>query len=313
MKILFTGASSFTGHWFVRKLAERGHEVWATFTRESADAYGTDVRSQRVKRALEKCQSIFNSRFGDDAFVEHLRNEKFDLLCHHAADVTNYRSPDFNVEAAVANNTRGAKEVLQALADRGGVLLLTGTVFEPGEGSGSDGLPALSRYGLSKRLTADVFQSECNAAGVRFVKFVIPNPFGPWEDPRFTSYLAKTWAAGQVAVIRTPDYIRDNIHVSLLTAAYVDFAERTTRDLSITKLNPSGYVESQGAFTERVAREMRRRTPWECRVEFAEQTVFDEPLERVNTQPVDGGKLGWNEAAAWDELAEYYQRMFAAG
>ena len=33
MKILFTGASSFTSHWFVSKLAERGHEIWATFTR----------------------------------------------------------------------------------------------------------------------------------------------------------------------------------------------------------------------------------------------------------------------------------------
>jgi hypothetical protein len=115
-----------------------------------------------------------------------------------------------------------------------------------------------------------------------------------------------------VAAIRTPDYIRDNIHVSLLTAAYGDFAERIVRDSRITKLNPSGYVESQGAFTERVVREMRSRTPWECRVEFAEQTVFDEPLERVNTQPVDGSKLGWNEAAAWDELAEYYQRMVSA-
>ena len=27
MKILFTGASSFTGYWFVKTLAEAGHEV----------------------------------------------------------------------------------------------------------------------------------------------------------------------------------------------------------------------------------------------------------------------------------------------
>ena len=33
MKILFTGASSFTGYWFVKELAERGHEVTALLRR----------------------------------------------------------------------------------------------------------------------------------------------------------------------------------------------------------------------------------------------------------------------------------------
>ena len=31
MKILFTGASSFTGYWFIRELAAAGHEVTAIF------------------------------------------------------------------------------------------------------------------------------------------------------------------------------------------------------------------------------------------------------------------------------------------
>src|SRR5262245_10136212 len=105
MKILFTGASSLTGHWFVIKLAERGHEIWATFTRDSAEAYGSDVRGQRVQRSLKTCWPAFGCRFGDDRFLDVLRNESFDVLCHHAADVTNYRSPDFDVNAAIANNT----------------------------------------------------------------------------------------------------------------------------------------------------------------------------------------------------------------
>jgi hypothetical protein len=45
---------------------------------------------------------------------------------------------------------------------------------------------------------------------------VIANPFGPLEEPRFCAYLVKTWAAGQVPEVRTPLYVRDNIHVSLL-------------------------------------------------------------------------------------------------
>jgi nucleoside-diphosphate-sugar epimerase len=142
-------------------------------------------------------------------------------------------------------------------------------------------------------------------------KFVIPNPFGPWEDPRFISYLARTWSTGQVATVRTPDYIRDNIHVSLLSAAYVEFAEHLPHAAAFTKLNPSGYVESQGAFAERVAREMRSRTSWACDLECTKQIVFDEPMERMNTDPLDWRKLGWSESAAWDELAEFYERMLS--
>lgn len=311
MKILFTGASSFTGHWFVTKLAERGHEVWSTFTQNNADAYGAEVRGQRVARVLEKCHPVFSCHFGDDRFLKLLNDEKFDLLCHHAADVTNYRSPDFDVASAVANNTFRESDVLQSLGTNGGSLLLTGSFFEPGEGAGSDGRPAFSPYGVSKRLTADNFQNECQQTGARMGKFVIPNPFGPWEDPRFISYLARTWSVGQVAAVRTPDYIRDNIPVSLLSAAYVEFAEQLPHAAAYVKTNPRGYVESQGAFSERVAREMRSRTSWKCELELAVQTVFDEPLERMNTDELDQQKLGWSESVAWDELAEYYERTLA--
>ena len=34
MKILFTGASSFTGYWFAKQLASAGHEVFALFRRQ---------------------------------------------------------------------------------------------------------------------------------------------------------------------------------------------------------------------------------------------------------------------------------------
>jgi UDP-glucose 4-epimerase len=129
--------------------------------------------------------------------------------------------------------------------------------------------------------------------------FVIPNPFGPWEEPRFTTYLARTWLGGAVAAVNTPEYVRDNIHVQALAGAYVRFVESDA-----ARAAPSQYREPQGAFAQRFARELEPLLGVECRLDLREQTSFDEPVELVNTDPVDGPE-------PWNELAEWY-RDYAA-
>ena len=47
MKILLTGVSSFTGFWFANELSNKGHDVIATFTKDSVDDY-EGIRKQRV-------------------------------------------------------------------------------------------------------------------------------------------------------------------------------------------------------------------------------------------------------------------------
>jgi UDP-glucose 4-epimerase len=309
MRILFTGASSFTGYWFVRELAAAGHEVVMTF-RGRPERY-EGVRRSRVEQVIALGQAQFDCSFGDPQFMELVdRQGGWDLLCHHAADVTNYRSPDFDVTAAVANNTHNLRQVLSSLTAKGcRRVLLTGSVFEGGEGAGSEGLPAFSPYGLSKELTARVFMHYASVAGMRLGKFVIPNPFGPYEEPRFTAYLVRSWYESKVPAVNTPAYVRDNIHVSLLARAYADFAGSLPTAPGFQKLNPSGYAESQGVFAERFASEMGRRLPVTCRVELREQTEFNEPRIRINTDPVDADRLGWDEARAWDEIADYYRSL----
>ena len=78
------------------------------------------------------------------------------------------------------------------------------------------------------------------------------------------------------------------------------------------KLNPSGYVESQGAFVSRFADNLGDRLGLSCRFELKRQDEFAEPKIRINTDPVDVDRLGWQESRAWDELAQYYQQVFAA-
>ncbi len=310
MKILFTGGSSFTGMWFIRELAAAGHEVTAVFRRRP-DEYPDAVRRGRVALALEACRPAYGCAFGDDRFLA-LVGEGCDLICHHAADVTNYKSPDFDAVGALANNTRNLAATLAAAKAAGcRRVLLSGSAFEGGEGAGSQGLPHFSPYGLSKALTAEVFRYECDRAGVGLGKFVIPNPFGPHEEPRFTGYLMKNWLAGNTPNCSSPAYVRDNIHASLLARAYARAAARVPAE-GFARYSPSGYAETQGAFTLRLAQEMRPRLGLPCAVELRKQVDFPEPRVRINTEPAEADDPSWDESAAWDEMAAYYQRLHAA-
>jgi UDP-glucose 4-epimerase len=306
MRILFTGASSFTGLWFLRELAQAGHEVVAVF-RQQPEAYADAGRRRRVVLAQQSCRAVFGCSFGDERFLELARSQSWDLLCHHGADVTNYRSPDFDAFGAAQRNSANLPAVLQALRERQCTrIVLTGSVFENDEGAGSEGLPAFSPYGLSKAMTYQAFRHHALRAGFALGKFVIPNPFGPHEEPRFTAFLMKTWSERKPAKVNTPAYVRDNIHVSLLAKSYAAFAARLPA-AGLHHLRPSGYAESQGAFTLRVAAAMRPRLDLPCEVELAQQTEFTEPRIRINTEPADDGSFPWSETAAWDEFAAFYR------
>lgn len=247
--------------------------------------------------------------FGSDAFLKILRdNAPIDLLCHHAADVTNYKSSDFDPLRALENNICNLKDVLASFKDSGGkAVLLTGTVFEMDEGKGDEPLAAFSPYGLSKGLTWQVFDYFCRTANLALGKFVIPNPFGPWEEPRFTAFLMKTWKEGKTAKVQTPKYVRDNIHADLLAGAYARFAATmATHKGGAIKLNPSGYVGKQGDFARRVADEVKRRTGWKCELELMNQQDFSEPKSRFNFEPAQPLVPEWDERAAWDRFVEFY-------
>ena len=140
-------------------------------------------------------------------------------------------------------------------------------------------------------------------------KFVIPNPFGPYEEPRFTAYLMKNLARRRNAGLLQPR-LCPRQHSRLPAGEGLRPIRRSLFPVApgFAKLNPSGYAESQGAFTLRVAREMRPRLDLPCPVELKKQTDFPEPRVRINTDIPAADALGWDESAAWDEFAAYYQQ-----
>lgn len=307
MRVLITGGSSFTGYWFIRALSVAGHEVFATFTQGGEDQY-QGIRGQRVRESVAHCTPVWNCEFGDDGFIDLLKGlGDWDLLCHHGAYVHDYKSLGFDYVEAARSNSNNIDSVLPQLIDANcNKLLLTGSVFEQNEGVGEQPLHAFSPYGLSKGMTAEIFRYWTQHFDVRLSRFVIPNPFGPLEEKRFLAYLMGKWLNDDAAGVNTPDYIRDNIHVSLLAKVYSDFAEKVVAGTNRNQINPSGYVESQGTFAQRVAREMAPRIGKACNLDLAQQTSFDEPIMRVNYDRTDPESVVWDESKAWDDLAEYY-------
>lgn len=299
MKIIITGASSFTGMHFALELAHRGHQVVCPLFRKEQEYIG--LRKERVTLIQSFCDVHFGVPFGSDPFLKL----SCDVLCHHAAEVSNYKSPQFDVAKALENNTHHLKLVLEKLNPK--FVVLTGSVFEPGEGKGAKNLHAVSPYGLSKGLTAGVFQYYCDLFNTPFRKFVIPNPFGPYEESRFTTSLIRSWADGKTAEIHFPNYVRDNIPISLLAKIYAKFVEKK---LPYTKISPSFYAEKQGVFATRFAKEMKTRLPLTCALEQGEQSTFSEPEIRINTDPIDLSLYAWDEKKAWDELATFYQSHY---
>lgn len=308
MRILFTGGSSFTGSWFIKELAKAGHHILSVLTKGRDDYSG--IRKRRVEKILDLCEPYFNCSFGSDSFLKLIRSKKnIDIFCHHAAEVTNHKSPDFDVLTAVSHNTFKLPLVLNELRKKScEKIVLTGTVFEPDEGIGSLPLTAFSPYGLSKGITYEIFKYHAKLEKIHFRKFVIPNPFGPYEEKKFTTYLAKTWLKKETAQVKTPLYVRDNIHITLLAKTYAWFVAQTEKtSIGISSLHPSGYPESQGNFTFRMANELKKRWGLPCDVEFHKQSSFPEPKVRINYDILDQSQLGWEEERAWDDLAEFYK------
>jgi UDP-glucose 4-epimerase len=309
--VLLTGASSFTGLWIAEALVKAGFEVIAPLLRPASD-YDAE-RMERITRVQAICEVVFDCPFGSPALLDLIARRPIDALAHHAADVTGYRDPEFDAAAAFARNMDGGLAVFRALGGRGcRAALVTGTVFEAGEGGAPDEPLAVTPYGLSKTLTNIAFQHYADWTGLQFGRLVVPSPYGPFEQRRFPWYLFRNWFAGEVPTVRTPLYLRDHIPGPLLGLAYADQLRALLDDPATPPVHrPSGWIASQADFALKVAQEAATRLGRDCPVALAEQMEFAEPLRRVNSDPSPADR--WDEPRFWDDYVGWYVQKNAAG
>lgn len=303
-KVLLTGGSSFTGLWIAQALADAGFEVTAAITKP-LDGY-TGLRADRVARLANVARVVPEAPVGSARLLE-AAGEGADLFAHHGADIPGYRDADYDLWAGFQRNMVGVGEAMAAFAKAGGKgFIATGTYFEDGEGGGK---AAASPYGASKGLTNAEQARLAAEAGLNFGKFVVPSPFGRFEEGRIVWSLFQAWSEGRPAEILNPAYVRDHLPAPLLGEAYLSAARAVLAWPEPARFRPSGYVAGVGAFAGRVANNVRERTGWACELLLREQTAFPEPRERANDQPM----VLTDETAFWDDYVAYYDEVRARG
>lgn len=299
MRILLTGASSFTGSVLANGLVAAGHEVHAAMRAPHGSHDG--IRGTRVAALSDKITAHFGVSHATASLARLIVEVRPDTLIVHAHPMDGFKNADYPLLAAVGEMSDQIPEQLDALADVGGAhVVYSGSYYEPSSGLGTFRHAAVSPYGLSKAMVYELFRLHAEQRGLGMRKFVIPNPFGPGEDGRFGNYLARVWAEGKVPVIQTPNYVRDNIPVQEMVTRYVSYVSHL--DAAPPELRPSGYIETQGEFARRMAREIGTRLGRRLVIEQREAAPHPEPLVIAN----DGSRSAdflEQESAYWDSYA----------
>lgn len=314
MRILFTGASSFTGAWFARRLALHEGEVVAAL--RGPDDRSGSMRDRRLAFIRPHCTIVPSAPFGSARFLRLVRERgPFDLLCHHGAEVGDHKRPDFDVDAAVEANCRNTERVLDGLAAAGcRALVLTGSIFEADEGEGEPPLRAFNPYGLAKTLTWHRIRFAAERRGMAVGKLVIAGPFGPLEKEGFTAGLMRAWLRDEVAVIRRPRLVRDHVPVAFLANAYARLVHLLLARPGTLRASPSGIALPLHDFARLLAAAMRPRLGRACRFVAADPPEpTDEPLIRRNLEPVPELQDRSALSAMWDSYAAYWEQALQPG
>lgn len=306
LSILITGGSSFTGWSFITHAAANGHLVVAPLARRPGDYQGVRARRVRSLMSNPNVTVVEAAPAGSEALLECVhRQDRLDVVGIHHAVVGDYRSPDFDVGAAVSSATAGADQFLAVAADRGvRGLALTHSVFESDAGRGSDPRP-IGLYGVAKRATCEVWAEVARRRAIPVRHFTITNPVGPMEEPRLVAHLVRTWRQGEVPRLNSPQYLRDNVASPVLAAAYLTTL-RHAADGEAGALTPSMWRETNIDFARRVATQFGLR--WGSALQVGAEAVpsVDEPSERVGLDPVDFSDDG-AESRFWDAYADFYR------
>ena len=302
MRILFCGASSTTGLHFVQALHKRGHILTCTFTKPNLNDYD-GIRKKRVQIIETLATTVFGIKFGDERFLTFLKHTSFDVYIHHMTWTEGYKSSYYDEEKAFTNNTNALSSVERILYANGcTTFVCTGSIFEGLSNPLVHTSTPFEALGRAKRKSTLYIKNTLKKLAFRY--FVISNPFGRYDQVRFVEYLNQSWIRGEVPLVQTPNYIRDNIPLPYLSQCYVDFIEGDD-----TYCAPSGFVLSNAAFAQKIAHERHKRGYGDAPIAYNWSHAHTQPMELFHNTPKISSSF--QEHIFWDQLFSHHQDRFA--
>ena len=281
MRLLFLGASSFTGYHFVNKISDnKQNKIYCTLTKNLNKYKST--RLERIK-LLNKKKNIFfikKVKFGDKKFIKLLSRKKFDIICLHHASTKNYNNDlKFNLNKSIKENTPNIRKVFSKIHNQT-TIIVTNTIFQK---INEKKYKAVNKYGISKSITYDKIKSICKEFDFKLKSIFITNPWGILEEKKLNYYLINNWLKDKKTFISHPNYIRDNIYIDKLTKYYLKILNSNS-----TKINyfPSGYCSTNKVFIEAFKIKFEKFFNKKVKIEYANNAKYSQPMSRINGKKI---------------------------
>ena len=281
MKLLFLGASSFTGYHFVNRISNNGkYKIYCTLTK-NLNQYKS-IRLNRIKLLKNKKNIFFINKikFGDKKFISLLSKIKFNIICFHHASTKNYNNDSkFNLNKSIRENTTNIRKVFCKI-DKKTTIIVSNTIFQK---INEKKYKAVNKYGVSKSIAYDKIKTLCEEFDLKLKSVFITNPWGILEEKKLNYYLIKNWLKDKKTFISYPNYIRDNIYIDKLSKYYSKILGSNSKKINYF---PSGYCSTNKVFIEGFKIKFEKFFNKKVKIEYAKKAKYNQPISRVNGQKI---------------------------
>ncbi len=303
MKLLFLGASSFTGYHFVKKISKtKKYKIYCTLTKNISEY--DSIRLKRIKLLYKNKNIIFlnKMKFGDKKFLDLICKTKFNYICLHHASTKNYNDDSkFNLERSLKENTSNINKVFSKI-NKQAVIILSNTIFQK---IISKRYKAVNKYGISKSIAYDQIKKYCKKHNLKFKSIFITNPWGILEEKKLNHYLINNWLKDKSTFISHPSYIRDNIYIDKLSKHYLNMIKSNTKKIDYF---PTGHSSSNKVFIEALKNKFEKFFNKKARVTYAKNAVYNQPICRINGNRISK-KVNINQNL--NKYFLYYKKILA--
>jgi nucleoside-diphosphate-sugar epimerase len=291
--VVMTGASSFTGYWFCKSLIEEGYKVTCFFTQTKKNY--SALKKERINLLYKYKKNfipIFNAKMGSKKFLKSISSIKNFIFIHHGAYTIDYNSNKFDLLKAINDNNQNINLMFDIFKKNSvNKLIYTSTIFQGGKKNKPENL-----YGLSKDITQQIFKYICETNKIKFKKFIIANPFGPFEEKRFLHYVLNSWKHKKTVEVKRPKDVVDYVQVQHLANQFVKFIKTNQTSFDLSQFSNSNLY-----FLKKIKRMIIQKNPLECKIKH--KNIKCE-FNRINSTKIKINKS--IEKKYWSEYFTYY-------